>query len=111
MVAAGSWLNSIADILEACVSQPQGQERSTSEQLSSKSRIADELWGRQHFRRVRAERELQVADASEEERQNVLKALQQQERDFLRLQRQRLSAADFEPLTIIGRGAFGEVNM
>lgn len=39
----------------------------------------------------------------------MLKALQQQERDFLRLQRQRLSAVDFEPLTIIGRGAFGEV--
>jgi hypothetical protein len=60
-------------------------------------------------RRVRAEKELQHAAASEEEKQNALKALQQQERDFLRLQRQRLSAADFEPLTIIGRGAFGEV--
>jgi serine/threonine kinase 38 len=60
-------------------------------------------------RRVRAERELQHAEATDEEKQNVLKALQRQERDFLRLQRQRLSAADFEPLTIIGRGAFGEV--
>jgi len=28
----------------------------------------------------------------------------------MRLQRQRLSADDFEPLTIIGRGAFGEVS-
>ena len=38
-----------------------------------------------------------------------MQANDQRERDFLRLQRQRLSAVDFEPLTIIGRGAFGEV--
>ena len=35
--------------------------------------------------------------------------LERRERDFTRLQRQRMSAADFEPLTLIGRGAFGEV--
>ena len=61
-------------------------------------------------RRHRLERELQREELSEEERQHSLAALEQRERDFTRLQRQRLSAADFEPLTIIGRGAFGEVN-
>lgn len=35
--------------------------------------------------------------------------LEQQERDFVRLQRQRMSSDDFEPLKLIGRGAFGEV--
>lgn len=36
--------------------------------------------------------------------------LEKRESDFTRLQRARLSADDFEPLTIIGRGAFGEVS-
>eukprot|EP00891_Asterochloris_glomerata_P007714 jgi/Astpho2/7714/fgenesh1_pm.00115_%23_33_t len=62
-------------------------------------------------RRHRLERELQREELSEEERQHSLAALEQRERDFTRLQRQRLSAADFEPLTIIGRGAFGEVRI
>jgi hypothetical protein len=35
--------------------------------------------------------------------------LEKRESDFARLQRARLTADDFEPLTIIGRGAFGEV--
>lgn len=37
--------------------------------------------------------------------------LEKRESDFTRLQRARLSADDFEPLTIIGRGAFGEVRV
>jgi serine/threonine kinase 38 len=35
--------------------------------------------------------------------------LERKESDYARLQRQRMSVDDFEPLTIIGRGAFGEV--
>lgn len=43
------------------------------------------------------------------QRREYLDKLEARERDYTRLQRQRLSAADFELLTIIGRGAFGEV--
>jgi hypothetical protein len=39
----------------------------------------------------------------------VLGELEKRESNYMRLQRQRLSADDFDPLTIIGRGAFGEV--
>ena len=46
---------------------------------------------------------------SETERKEIFGKLEARERDFTRLQRQRMSAADFEPLTLIGRGAFGEV--
>ena len=35
--------------------------------------------------------------------------MEQQERDYVRLQRQRMSSDDFEALKLIGRGAFGEV--
>ena len=47
---------------------------------------------------------------SEDEKLAQRAALQQQERDFIRLQRQRLSSEDFEHLKLIGRGAFGEVS-
>lgn len=55
------------------------------------------------------EQRLRQEQYSEEEKRRIIEELEQRERDFTRLQRQRLSIADFEPLTIIGRGAFGEV--
>ena len=61
------------------------------------------------YRRLQLERQLQTEKLTDEERQNILQSLEKRERDFTRLQRQRLSASDFELLTIIGRGAFGEV--
>lgn len=61
-------------------------------------------------RRLQLERQLQTEKLTDEERQNILQSLEKRERDFTRLQRQRLSASDFEMLTIIGRGAFGEVH-
>ena len=36
---------------------------------------------------------------------------ERRERDYTRLQRQRLNVADFEPLKLIGKGAFGEVRI
>ena len=60
-------------------------------------------------RRTRLEAELQSEQLSEAERREIFGMLEARERDFTRLQRQRMSAADFEPLTLIGRGAFGEV--
>uniref|UniRef100_A0A7S0R4E5 non-specific serine/threonine protein kinase n=1 Tax=Chlamydomonas leiostraca TaxID=1034604 RepID=A0A7S0R4E5_9CHLO len=41
----------------------------------------------------------------------VLAELEKRESDFTRLQRARITPDDFEPLTIIGRGAFGEVRI
>ena len=70
-------------------------------------------WGVTHAsrgrRRWKLEQELQQGQLTEEERREVVDSLEARERDFTRLQRQRMSAADFEPLTLIGRGAFGEV--
>ena len=45
----------------------------------------------------------------EDEQRKIMSELEKRESDYMRLQRQRLSADDFDPLTIIGRGAFGEV--
>ncbi|KAH7439853.1 hypothetical protein KP509_04G079200 [Ceratopteris richardii] len=62
-------------------------------------------------RRWLLEKILKDAELSEEEHQNRIKDLERKETENMRLQRQRLSMDDFEPLTIIGRGAFGEVRL
>lgn len=54
---------------------------------------------------------LRDPNLSDTERRALIQEFTQLERDYTRLQRQRLSADDFEPLTIIGRGAFGEVRI
>lgn len=62
-------------------------------------------------RRWLLEKKLKDADLSEEEHHNRIKDLERKETENMRLQRQRLGMDDFEPLTIIGRGAFGEVRL
>ena len=55
------------------------------------------------------ERKLADAEVSNEEQMDILKYLEQQETEYMRLQRHKMGVDDFELLTIIGRGAFGEV--
>lgn len=44
-----------------------------------------------------------------EEKVNLLKDLERKETEYIRLKRHKICVDDFELLTIIGRGAFGEV--
>jgi len=62
-------------------------------------------------RRQMLERQLQSDELSDHDREALKRELERKESDFARLQRQRMSADDFEPMTIIGRGAFGEVRI
>lgn len=58
--------------------------------------------------------ELQAALASattDEERQSLMEEHARSEREIMRHMRKRFSPADFEPLIIVGRGAFGEVRV
>jgi hypothetical protein len=55
------------------------------------------------------ERKLADAEVTEEEQNNLLKDLERRETEYMRLQRHKMGVDDFELLTIIGRGAFGEV--
>lgn len=56
------------------------------------------------------ERNLASSDVPVEEQQNLIKDLERKETEFMRLQRQKTCVEDFDLLTIIGRGAFGEVS-
>lgn len=62
-------------------------------------------------RRNLLERKLADADASEEDQNNLIKFLEKKESEYMRLQRHKLGVGNFELLTIIGKGAFGEVTV
>ncbi|XP_068654006.1 uncharacterized protein [Aristolochia californica] len=62
-------------------------------------------------RRWILERKLADAEISEEEQNNLLKYLEKKETEYMRLQRHKMGVDDFGLLTIIGRGAFGEVRL
>ena len=51
------------------------------------------------------EKKLADAEVSEEEQHNLLQHLEKKEREIMRLQRHKMGADDFEPLTMIGKGA------
>lgn len=57
------------------------------------------------------EKKLADADVTEEEQSNILKYLEKKETEYMRLQRHKMGSDDFEPLTMIGKGAFGEVRI
>ena len=60
-------------------------------------------------RRTILEKKLADADVSEEDQNNLLKFLEKKETEYMRLQRHKMGVDDFELLTMIGKGAFGEV--
>lgn len=55
------------------------------------------------------ERKLASSDVPTEERLNLIKDLERKETEYMRLKRHKICVNDFDLLTIIGRGAFGEV--
>eukprot|EP00850_Spirogloea_muscicola_P025853 SM004562S16321 [mRNA] locus=s4562:38:1022:+ [translate_table: standard] len=62
-------------------------------------------------RRDTLERKLVEAAVPAEEQYDLIKDLERKETEYMRLQRHKMGADDFELLTIIGRGAFGEVRL
>ncbi|KAK4366096.1 hypothetical protein RND71_013976 [Anisodus tanguticus] len=62
-------------------------------------------------RRSVLEKKLADADVSEEDQNNLLKFHEKKETEYMRLQRHKMGADDFELLTMIGKGAFGEVRV
>lgn len=61
------------------------------------------------FRRRTLQRRAQEAQVSSEEEEMMLRNLEKRETEYMRLQRHKVGIDDFEQLTIIGKGAFGEV--
>lgn len=62
------------------------------------------------IRRRALQRRAQEAQVSSEEQQAMLRNLERKETAYMRLQRRKVGMDDFEHLTVIGKGAFGEVH-
>ncbi|XP_013137437.1 PREDICTED: serine/threonine-protein kinase tricorner-like [Papilio polytes] len=69
----------------------------------------------QHYERKqrleKLEESLKDENLTESQKQEKRQQHAQKETEFLRLKRSRLGVEDFEPLKVIGRGAFGEVRL
>lgn len=61
-------------------------------------------------RLAKLEESLKDDSLSEAEKEEKRQQHAQKETEFLRLKRSKLGVDDFEPLKVIGRGAFGEVS-
>lgn len=61
------------------------------------------------FRRQALQRKAEEAQISTEEQQEMLRNLERKETEYMRMQRRKMGIDDFEQLTVIGRGSFGEV--
>lgn len=59
----------------------------------------------------RLQESLKAKGMTDDEKQDKLKEHASKETEFLRLRRSKLGADDFEPLKVIGKGAFGEVRL
>lgn len=62
-----------------------------------------------YSRRWVLQRRLASEDVPVDEQMTLIKELERKETEFMRLKRNKICVDDFELLTIIGRGAFGEV--
>lgn len=62
------------------------------------------------FSRRRAlQRKVQESQLPAEEQEVMMRNLERKETEYMRLQRRKIGIDDFEQLTVIGKGAFGEV--
>ncbi|KAL6521920.1 hypothetical protein OROMI_031797 [Orobanche minor] len=62
-------------------------------------------------RRRALQRRAQEDKVSSEEEERMLRNLEKSETEYMRLQRHKVGIDDFEQLTVIGKGAFGEVRI
>ncbi|KAJ1436754.1 Serine/threonine-protein kinase, active site [Sesbania bispinosa] len=62
-------------------------------------------------RRRALQRKVQESQIPAEEQEEMMRNLERRETEYMRLQRRKIGIDDFEQLTVIGKGAFGEVRL
>ncbi|KAE8713425.1 Kinase family protein isoform 3 [Hibiscus syriacus] len=62
-------------------------------------------------RRRALQRRAEEAQVSSEEQEEMMRNLERRETEYMRLQRRKVGIDDFKQLTVIGKGAFGEVRL
>ncbi|XP_030537869.1 serine/threonine-protein kinase tricornered isoform X2 [Rhodamnia argentea] len=95
------------------VSSPVTRQKAAAAKQLIENHYKNHLQGLQDRkdRRRALQRRAQEAQVSSEEQQEMLRNLERKETEFMRLQRRKVGMDDFEQLTVIGKGAFGEVRL
>ncbi|KAJ4962595.1 hypothetical protein NE237_022534 [Protea cynaroides] len=95
------------------VSSPVTRQKAAAAKQFIENHYKNHLQGLQDRkeRRWALQRRAQEAQISNEEKQEMLRNLERRETEYMRLQRHKMGIDDFEQLTVIGRGAFGEVRL
>ncbi|KAH7681926.1 Non-specific serine/threonine protein kinase protein [Dioscorea alata] len=99
------------------VEEPQGSSL-TMERVAAAKKFIENHY-RSHMKNIQErkerrwilERKLASSRVPQEEQINLIKDLERKETEYMRLKRHKICVDDFELLTIIGRGAFGEVRL
>lgn len=98
---------------EVSVSSPVTRQKAAAAKQFIENHYKNYLQGLQDRkeRRRALQRRAQEAQVSSEEEEQMMRSLERKETEYMRLQRHKIGIDDFEPLTLIGKGAFGEVRL
>lgn len=98
---------------DVSVSSPVTRQKAAAAKQFIENHYKNHLQGLQDRmeRRKALQRKAQEAKISSEEEEQMLRNLERKETEYMRLQRHKIGIDDFEQLTIIGKGAFGEVRL
>ncbi|KAA8537752.1 hypothetical protein F0562_027668 [Nyssa sinensis] len=98
---------------DVSVSSPVTRQKAAAAKQFIENHYRNHLQGLQDRkeRRRALQRRAQDAQVSTEEQEEMLRDLERRETENMRLQRHRVGIDDFEQLTVIGKGAFGEVRL
>ncbi|KAG8390015.1 hypothetical protein BUALT_Bualt01G0039300 [Buddleja alternifolia] len=98
---------------EVSVSSPVTRQKAAAAKKLIENHYKNYLQGLQDRmeRRRALQRRAQEDQISSEEEERMLRNLEKRETEYMRLQRHKIGIDDFEQLTVIGKGAFGEVRL
>ncbi|XP_040998723.1 serine/threonine-protein kinase tricornered-like [Juglans microcarpa x Juglans regia] len=98
---------------DVSVSSPVTRQKSAAAKQFIENHYKNYLQGLQDRkdRRRALQRRAQEAQVSVEEEEEMLRNLERRETEYMRFQRRKVGIDDFEQLTVIGKGAFGEVRL
>ncbi|XP_021898597.1 serine/threonine-protein kinase tricorner isoform X2 [Carica papaya] len=98
---------------DVSVSSPVTRQKAAAAKQFIENHYKNHLQGLQDRmeRRRTLQRKAQEAQVSNEEQEEMMRNLERRETEYMRLQRRKVGIDDFEQLTVIGKGAFGEVRL
>ncbi|CAN6721573.1 unnamed protein product [Malus baccata var. baccata] len=98
---------------DVSVSSPVTRQKAVAAKQFIENHYKNYLQGLQERkeRRRALQRKAQEDQIPSEEQEEMMRTLERRETEYMRLQRRKIGIDDFEQLTVIGKGAFGEVRL